>query len=53
MPGGMLVPVLACAAITWIAVQTITLREAVAERKVLTDQFLDRYETFFLPISTP
>jgi amino acid transporter len=30
MPGGMLVPVLACAAITWIAVQTITAREAVA-----------------------
>jgi len=31
----------------------VPLREAVAERKVLTDQFLDRYETFFLPISTP
>jgi amino acid transporter len=30
MPGGMLVPVLACAAITWIAVRTITLREALA-----------------------
>jgi basic amino acid/polyamine antiporter, APA family len=30
MPGGMLVPVLACAAIGWIALQTITLREAVA-----------------------
>jgi len=31
----------------------VPLREAVAERKVLTGQFLDRYETFFLPISTP
>lgn len=31
----------------------VPLHEAVAERKVLTDQFLDRYETFFLPISTP
>lgn len=30
MPGGMLVPVLACAAIGWIAVQTITLRESLA-----------------------
>ena len=30
MPGGMLVPVLACIAIGWIAVQTITLREALA-----------------------
>jgi len=30
MPGGMLVPVLACVAIGWIAVQTITLREALA-----------------------
>jgi basic amino acid/polyamine antiporter, APA family len=30
MPGGMLVPVLACAAIGWIAVQTITMREALA-----------------------
>ncbi len=30
MPGGMLVPVLACVAISWIAVQTITLREALA-----------------------
>ena len=31
----------------------VPLREAVAERKILTDQFLDRYETFFLPISSP
>lgn len=31
----------------------VPLREAVAERKTLTDQFLDRYETFFLPISSP
>ncbi len=31
----------------------VPLHEAVAERKVLTDQFLDRYETFFLPISSP
>lgn len=30
MPGGMLVPVLACAAIGWIAVQTVTRREVVA-----------------------
>jgi amino acid transporter len=30
MPGGMLVPVLACAAISWIAARTITMREAVA-----------------------
>jgi APA family basic amino acid/polyamine antiporter len=30
MPGGMLIPVLACAAIGWIAVQTITLRESFA-----------------------
>ncbi|MEQ1630859.1 MAG: ATP-dependent 6-phosphofructokinase [Planctomycetota bacterium] len=30
----------------------VPLREAVAERKTLTDQFLDRYETFFLPISS-
>lgn len=30
MPGGMLVPVLACAAISWIAVRTITMREALA-----------------------
>ena len=30
----------------------VPLREAVAARKVLTDQFLDRYETFFLPISS-
>jgi amino acid transporter len=30
MPGGMLVPVLACTAIGWIAVQTITLRESLA-----------------------
>ena len=30
MPGGMLVPVLACIAITWIVTQTVTLREAVA-----------------------
>lgn len=34
-------------------VVAVPLHEAVAERKVLTDQFLDRYETFFLPISTP
>ncbi len=34
-------------------VVAVPLRDAVAERKVLTDQFLDRYETFFLPISTP
>ncbi|MGE3174156.1 MAG: 6-phosphofructokinase [Planctomycetota bacterium] len=31
----------------------VPLREALAQRKVLTDQFLDRYETFFLPISSP
>lgn len=30
MPGGMVVPVLACVAIAWITVQTITLRETVA-----------------------
>jgi basic amino acid/polyamine antiporter, APA family len=30
MPGGMLVPVLACAAISWIAARTITMREALA-----------------------
>ena len=30
MPGGMLVPVLACVAIGWIAVQTVTRREVVA-----------------------
>jgi APA family basic amino acid/polyamine antiporter len=30
MPGGMLVPVLACIAITWIVTQTVTVREAVA-----------------------
>ena len=30
----------------------VPLHEAVAERKTLTDQFLDRYETFFLPISS-
>jgi APA family basic amino acid/polyamine antiporter len=30
MPGGMLVPVLACLSISWIAVRTISLREAVA-----------------------
>ena len=31
----------------------VPLHESVAERKVLTAQFLDRYETFFLPISSP
>ncbi|NJD30970.1 MAG: amino acid permease [Gammaproteobacteria bacterium] len=30
MPGGMLVPVLACIAIAWIVSQTVTMREAVA-----------------------
>jgi APA family basic amino acid/polyamine antiporter len=30
MPGGMLVPVLACSAIAWIAIQTVTVREAWA-----------------------
>jgi amino acid transporter len=30
MPGGMLVPVLACIAIAWIVTQTVTVREAVA-----------------------
>lgn len=30
MPGGMAIPILACAAIGWIAVQTITFREALA-----------------------
>lgn len=28
----------------------VPLSEAVAERKVLTDKFLDKYESFFLPI---
>lgn len=31
----------------------VPLREAIATRKTLTDQFLDRYESFFLPISSP
>ena len=31
----------------------IPIRDAVAERKTLTDKFLDRYEGFFLPIGTP
>ena len=31
----------------------VPLSEAVAERKTLTDKFLDRYESFFLPISSP
>ena len=30
MPGGMTIPILACVAIGWIAVQTVTLREALA-----------------------
>ena len=31
----------------------VPLHAAVAERKVLTDRFLDRYESFFLPIGGP
>jgi 6-phosphofructokinase 1 len=31
----------------------VPLAAAVAERKTLTDKFLDRYESFFLPISSP
>jgi 6-phosphofructokinase 1 len=31
----------------------VPMADAVAARKVLTDQFLDRYENFFLPISSP
>ena len=31
----------------------VPLHAAVAARKTLTDQFLDRYETFFLPIGGP
>lgn len=31
----------------------VPLRDAVAGRKVLTDQFLDRYESFFMPIAVP
>ena len=31
----------------------VPLQEAVAARKVLSDQFLDRYESFFLPIGGP
>ncbi|MBK8100088.1 MAG: ATP-dependent 6-phosphofructokinase [Planctomycetes bacterium] len=31
----------------------VPLQEAVTARKTLTDQFLDRYESFFLPISSP
>jgi 6-phosphofructokinase 1 len=31
----------------------VPLAAAVAERKILTDKFLDRYESFFLPISSP
>jgi APA family basic amino acid/polyamine antiporter len=35
MPGGMLVPVLACIVIAWIAIQTVTPRELVALAAVL------------------
>ncbi len=31
----------------------VPIQEAVATRKTLTDMFLDRYESFFLPISSP
>ena len=31
----------------------VPLADAVAERKVLTDAFLDKYESFFLPIGGP
>lgn len=31
----------------------VALADAVAQRKTLQDQFLDRYEHFFLPISSP
>jgi hypothetical protein len=31
----------------------VPLRAAVAARKTLTDQFLDRYESFFMPIGGP
>jgi 6-phosphofructokinase 1 len=31
----------------------VPLHEAVAARKTLTDQFLDRYESFFMPIGEP
>ena len=31
----------------------VPLADAVAARKTLTDKFLDRYESFFLPISSP
>ena len=31
----------------------VPLQAAVAARKTLTDKFLDRYETFFLPVGSP
>ena len=31
----------------------VPLGQAIAARKTLTDRFLDRYESFFLPISSP
>jgi hypothetical protein len=31
----------------------VPLADAIAERKTLRDQFLDRYEQFFVPIPLP
>ena len=35
---------------TYVEIVDVPLSEAVAERKVLTDKFLDKYESFFMPI---